>query len=95
MTSQGLVNLFSEHCDIRDASVPEYGTPIWTLSWFLNSYLAGLPPETREEFRRMRVDELLESAGSYRDSDFVRQLSAEKNFELACTTSVTAVVRKS
>lgn len=94
MTSQGLVNLFSQHCEIRDASVPDYGTPIWTLSWFLNSYLAGLPPETQKEFRRMRVDELLESAPSYGDKAFVRRLSAEKKFELACTTSVTAVVRK-
>lgn len=94
MTSQGLVNLFSDQCEIRETSVPEYGTPIWTLSWFLNSYLAGLPPETREEFRKMRVDELLDKAVNYRDKNFVRELSEKANFELACTTSVTAVVRK-
>lgn len=94
MTSQGLANLFADQCDIRETSVPEYGTPIWTLTWFLNSYLAGLPPEAREEFRKMRIDELLDHADTYRNKPFVRELSVEKNFELACTTSVTAVVRK-
>lgn len=94
MTSQGLVNLFASECEIVATGVPSYGTPIWTLTWFLNSYLAGLPEEERASFRRLQVADLLEHAGNYRDEPFVRRLSAEKNFELASVTSVTAIVRK-
>ena len=91
MTSQGLVNLFSDSCEIARTAVPEYGLPIWSLNWFLRDYLAGLPPETRESFRQMRVGELLARTEQYLPQDFVRKLSPEKNFELACVTSVWAV----
>jgi SAM-dependent methyltransferase len=91
MTSQGLVNLFQDACEIRRTAVPEYGLPIWTLTWFLNSYLDGLPPATRERFRNLRVADLLARPEHYLPQDFVRQLSAAKNLELASVTSVLAV----
>ena len=93
MTSQGLVNLFQDACDIKHTGVPDYGRPIWTLSWFLNSYLNGLPPATREEFANLRVADLLGHANSYLHRSFVRELPEAKNFELACVTSVLAVKR--
>jgi hypothetical protein len=93
MTSQGLVNLFQDACDIKHTGVPDYGRPIWTLSWFLNSYLNGLPPATREEFANLRVADLLGHANSYLHRSFVRELPEAKNFELACVTSVLAIKR--
>lgn len=91
MTSQGLANLFHETCEIARTAVPDYGRPIWSLTWFLNSYLAGLPPETQEKFCALRVGDLLERPEHYQAQDFVRQLSSAKNFELASVTSVWAV----
>jgi SAM-dependent methyltransferase len=93
MTSQGLVNLFQDACEIQRTGVPDYGLPIWTLSWFLNSYLDGLPPATREEFANLRVADLLGHANSYLHRPFVRELTPAKNFELACVTSVRAIKR--
>ncbi|MDD3179135.1 MAG: class I SAM-dependent methyltransferase [Opitutaceae bacterium] len=93
MTSQGLVSLFQDSCEIQRAGVPDYGLPIWGLSWFLNSYLAGLPAATREEFANMRVADLLGHPNSYLHRPFVRELPAAKNLELACVTSVLAVKR--
>jgi SAM-dependent methyltransferase len=91
MTSQGLVNLFQDTCEISRTAVPVYGLPIWTLTWFLNSYLDGLPPAARERFRNLRVADLLARPESYLPQDFVQQLSEARNFELASVTSVLAI----
>jgi SAM-dependent methyltransferase len=93
MTSQGLVNLFSASCDVTRTAVPVYGQPIWSLTWMLNSYLAGLPPAAREEFRALRVADLLDRPESYYTRAFVRDLPEAKRFELASVTSVWAVKR--
>jgi SAM-dependent methyltransferase len=90
MTHQGLANLFSDACSIEKSFVPEYGTPVWTLTWFLNSYLAGLPAEERERFAQMKVGDLIGKPEGYLGCRFVTQLSAEKNLELASVTSLLA-----
>jgi SAM-dependent methyltransferase len=95
MTWQGLENLFSESCDIERNFVPHYGVPIWTLSWFLNSYLEGLPEAERKAFADMKVSDLLGKPVEYLEKDFVAKLSAEKNRELACVNSVLARKRQS
>jgi SAM-dependent methyltransferase len=90
MTHQGLANLFSESCEIEKSFVPRYGLPIWSLTWFLNSYLAGLPSEERERFASMRVSDLIGNTMEYLDQPFVKELSDAKNLELASVTSVLA-----
>jgi hypothetical protein len=90
MTHQGLANLFSESCEIEKSFVPRYGLPIWSLTWFLNSYLAGLPPEERGRFAAMRVSDLIGNTMEYLDQPFVKELSDAKNLELASVTSVLA-----
>jgi len=90
MTHQGLANLFSDGCEIEKSFVPRYGTPIWTLTWFLNTYLAGLPEEERARFADMKVSELLGKPELYLEQPFVAQLSDEKNLELASVTSLLA-----
>ena len=90
MTMEGLKNLFAADCAIERAFVPHYGSPVWTLTWFLNSYAAGLPEETRRRFLDMRVSDLMAPAASYLDEPWVRQLAGEKQVELACANSVVA-----
>ncbi len=43
MTRRGLENLFERDFDIDRSDTPDYGHPIHTLSWFLNSYAARAP----------------------------------------------------
>jgi SAM-dependent methyltransferase len=90
MTLEGAKNLFAGPCRIEREFVPHYGLPVWALTWFLNSYAAGLQGETRERFLRMRVSELTGPAAGYLGESWVRELSAQKNIELACATSVVA-----
>ena len=68
-------------------SVPPSGLPVWALNWILRSWAEGLEGRVREEFLAMRVGDLIaEDPAGYLGRDFVTGLSAEKNFELACTT---------
>ncbi len=94
MTSQGLANLFADTCRIERTAVPIYGRPIWSLTWFLNRYLDGLPPAAREKFRNLRVADLLARPETYDAEDFVRALPEATNFELASVTSVWAVKKE-
>lgn len=90
MTSSGLKNLFSDKLQIIECSVPLSGLPIWCLSWFLNSYIRGLPEKVAEEFKNMKVSDLLNQPIEYLEEDFVRQLSLEANEELACVNCLIA-----
>jgi SAM-dependent methyltransferase len=90
MTSNGLKNLFSGKLQIVECSVPLSGLPIWCLSWFLNSYIRGLPEPVADKFKKMKVSDLLKAPTEYLDKDFVRHLSPAANEELACTNSIIA-----
>jgi len=90
MTLEGAKNLFAGPCRIEQEFVPHYGLPVWAMTWFLNSYAAGLPDATRRKFLQMRVADLTGPAAGYLDEPWVRELSARKNIELACATSVVA-----
>jgi len=90
MTSSGLKNLFSEKCQIIECTVPVAGLPICTLSWLLNSYLRGLPQPVAEDFRKMKVSELINDPLEHLYKDFVTQVSPETNEELACVNSLIA-----
>jgi SAM-dependent methyltransferase len=86
MTAQGLKNIFGERITVNRHEVPASLFPIWSLNWILNSWLKGLPGETREKFLDMKVSDLVKNPIDYLDHDFVTQLNQEKNFELACGT---------
>ncbi len=45
MTDAGLRNLFESSFSVDQAGTPPYGWPIWSLSWYINSFLAGLSAE--------------------------------------------------
>jgi SAM-dependent methyltransferase len=90
MTSAGLKNLFSGHLEIEECGVPLSGVPIWCLTWFLSSYLAGLPSPVADRFKQMKVADLIGDPLSYLQKDIVQQLSREATEELACTNYVIA-----
>jgi SAM-dependent methyltransferase len=84
MTASGLENLFSDAFVVEELEVPASALPIWTLTWFLNSYVAGLPRDVSERFRKLSVEELMRPAEEYLDRDFVTELRNSANVELAC-----------
>ncbi|PYS93004.1 MAG: class I SAM-dependent methyltransferase [Acidobacteria bacterium] len=87
MTAQGLSQLFEKRVEIIEHKVPPSGVPIWAVNWILRSWADGLEGQTRADFLALRVGDLIaDEPSGYLARDFVTQLSAEKNFELACTT---------
>lgn len=93
MTKQGILNLFEPRLEVTSHEVPPYALPIWTLTWMLNSWSRGLDGEALEEFLNLRVSDLLAESTSYLDRPFVTRLSDDKNFELACGTTIIGTKR--
>jgi SAM-dependent methyltransferase len=84
MTASGLENLFASAFTVEQLGAPASAVPIWALSWFLNSYVAGLPTEVADRFRKLSVEDLMAPAEAYLERDFVTELRASTNIELAC-----------
>lgn len=82
MTLQGALNLFPG-LSIDDAGVFPFGQPVFTLSWFLNSWAAGLPEAARESFLDMSVRELMAPAHQFLGAPFVTALQPEVKSDLA------------
>jgi len=53
MTSQGLANLFADYLSIDKTTVYGSMLPIWSLTWILRSWAAGLQGKTREDFMQL------------------------------------------
>jgi Methyltransferase domain len=83
MTAQGLVNLFAGHVQVDSVQVLDSVLPIWSLTWIVKSWADGLKGKTRKAFLDMRIEDFLQSPLHYLNAPFVRDLSAEKNKELA------------
>lgn len=86
MTSSGLENLFADRLEIDRTVVYDSVLPIWSLTWILRSWAEGLKGKTRDDFMQMTVADLMNDADSYLKMPFVRELTAEKNTELASAT---------
>jgi SAM-dependent methyltransferase len=86
MTAQGLKNLFSPGIEVIWHKVSPSVLPIWGLTWMLRSWAEGLDGAAKEEFLNLRISELLRPGDQYLDKRFVKELSEEKNFELASAT---------
>jgi SAM-dependent methyltransferase len=90
MSAQGLRNLFGENVSVIKHYVPASTLPIWSLSWFLNSWSSGLSGVTKENFLQMRISELIDNPVQYLQEKFVVELGNDKNFELASATVLKA-----
>lgn len=83
MTHQGLRNLFEGPLAVDRITVPDSTSPIWSLTWILRNWADGLSDSARDEFLSLRVADLLGPPLSYMERPWVRQLSSDKNLELA------------
>jgi hypothetical protein len=83
MTHQGLKNLFDRSLQVDPVEVFDGALPIWSLTWILRSWANGLAAETKRDFLVMRVADLIAAPSTYLDKPFVRELTPEKNLELA------------
>jgi SAM-dependent methyltransferase len=90
MSMEGLKNLFDNFLHIEKQEVIASGLPIWTLTWFLNSWLSGLGNDAKNEFLNMKIADLIGNPIDYFEQKFVTELPMEKNIELACTTALIA-----
>jgi len=86
MTGQGLRNLFEDKLIVDKVEVNEKNVPIWSLTWILRNWANGLEGETKENFLQMKVADLINPAFKYLEMPFVKELSHEKNLELAYAT---------
>jgi SAM-dependent methyltransferase len=86
MTEQGLRALFGNKITVEFHEVIDSLLPVWTLTWIVESWAAGLPAPAREAFLDMPLRELLKKPAQLLNEPWVRGLSREKNFELAAGT---------
>jgi SAM-dependent methyltransferase len=93
MTLTGLESLFDECFQVEESGTPPYGWPVWTLTWFLNRYIDGLPSDTAKQFKAMKVADLLAPGDHYLADDFVLQLAPEARTEIASVNYVIATRR--
>lgn len=90
MTLAGLRELFEGLVEIDHLEPLLFGQPIHTLSWILNSYIKGLPEQLIEQFKDMRVRDLLQHGDRYLGAPFVACLKPETREELACCNYIMA-----
>ncbi len=90
-TPQGARRLFEDLLRVESVAVSPAMHPLWALSWILNSWSQGLDEPTRTAFMDMPVRELMAAPEPLLGAPFARELSTEKQFELATGTIVKAV----
>ncbi len=89
MTKSGVRNLFDNYLDIGRQEVSESNLPINSLCWFINSWAEGLDGKDKQDFLNMKVSDfhkLLQDTSTEYHKPYVKNLSIEKNFELATGT---------
>jgi SAM-dependent methyltransferase len=90
-TPQGARRLFEDFLRVESVSVPPAMHPLWALSWIVRSWSEGLDEPTRSGFLDMKLKEFLAPPEPRLALPFVRELSSEKQFELATGTIIKAV----
>ena len=66
--------------------VPASLLPIWSLTWIVQSWAAGLPPDVRKRFLSRRLSDFTADPLSLLQEPYVTQLGDQKNMELASGT---------
>lgn len=94
MTNQGLRNLFEDDIEIITSGIPISGHPLFTLSWIVNSWCAGLSAEHKERFLQLKMSDLMANPEYLITQSFVRDLPEESRREIACTSMILGAKRK-
>lgn len=84
-THQGIKRLFEDDLTIRDVTVSGAGHPAFALHWFLRSWVEGLPSDTREEFKNLRIGDILADAPDVFLNQPIGELHPDAMKELACS----------
>jgi SAM-dependent methyltransferase len=90
-TPQGARRLFEDVLRVESVSVSRAMHPIWALTWIVRSWSEGLDEPTRTAFLNMQLKELAVPPEPLLTQAFARDLSSEKQFELATGTILKAV----
>jgi SAM-dependent methyltransferase len=90
-TPQGARRLFEDLLRVESVGVPRALHPVWALSWIVRSWSEGLDEPTRTAFLDMQLKELIVPPEPLLAHAFARDLSSEKQLELATGTMVKAV----
>jgi len=91
MTWRGVANLFERELEIDGVEVMPRQRPIWSLTWIVQSWQAGLAGDARDEFLDLRIDELLrQPLDAFVARRFVTELAPATNRELAAATVLCA-----
>jgi SAM-dependent methyltransferase len=90
MTGQGLRALFERRLHVDRHIVPRSTLPLYSLTWFVQSWARVLRGEARDEFLSLRMSELLKRPEELLDQRWVTELNDETNFELASATMLFA-----
>ena len=87
MTTAGLQNLFDKKIKIIKHRVESWSKPIYTLTWFLMKYCEFLDDNSRKEFKKLTIDEILKN-GNNSELYYVKNLDKDKEEIIACGSSL-------
>ena len=90
MTGQGLRALFERRLHVDNHIVARSTLPLFSLTWFVQSWARGLRGQARDQFLSMRLSELVKQPSELADQRWVTELPDETNFELASATMLFA-----
>lgn len=90
MSAQGLRALFERSLVIDDHLVIDSIGPIWSLTWIVQSWAAGLPEQERQKFLSMPLQTLMAPPAELMEAPWVKKLPREQRFELASATMLFA-----
>jgi SAM-dependent methyltransferase len=93
-TPEGTRSLFAPYCDIESVEVGINQGPIFSASWMLDVWRAGLPADTAAAFEAMRVGDLIGLDKTARpEPAFCRELDPAVAPAIAAGTTLTGVRR--
>jgi hypothetical protein len=90
MTGQGLRALFERRLHVDQHIVPRSTLPLFSLTWFVQSWARALRGDVREKFLATRMSDLLNHPEELQAERWVTELPDETNFELASATMLFA-----
>jgi len=90
MTPEGMTLLFEDQLEIDLRKVLPSGHPIFSLTWYLQSWVRALPEKTAQEFLDLTVRHLIQNPIDLLNKNYVQELSKEATQELAATTAIFA-----
>jgi nucleoside-diphosphate-sugar epimerase/SAM-dependent methyltransferase len=89
-TPKGHTSLFEDACDIESCEVRPWQHPIFALSWLLNEWQAGLPQVAHDDFRDIRIGELLGIGEKHLEAPFCASLNRAAQDVIAAGTTLIA-----